>query len=298
MVNPLQNFSIVASKFGGELIISWKLPSILPASYKVFVFKRSGQDVTQQEIDNYFANIDDLSNFNYNGLMVYDSLDKDVTIFGDYVVKNGITYYYKAVVRDQTTEELSAVVSGNATPEPELKLKVKDGKKIVKTAIEKMLDNIYSSDGRKVQLGKDISISTHFSMDVIDNNYIMIERVNGATAYQFYGNELQRFQGGIIKGDIDTDVIRATFITQETPDRRDTVANIFRANKQTLIKFCKALGATDCKITIEGDYYNPQIHGVNATGFNIVFSLLITNKAIIPDEVLTTIFEELRVVNE
>ena len=297
-INPLEHFQIEASSFGASLSISWHFPIDVPANKRTYLFKRSNTDVTDAEITAYFLAIADLSHFTYNGLMVYDGLQSDTCAIGDNVVKNDTQYFYKAVLRDETTGDYSTAVSGNATPHPEFKVNVKDGKEIIFQALTKLFDNVYTSDGLKVQMGKDIQLVKNFSIEPISENYVMIERVNGTTQHSFWSNELYQYQGKIVKGDIDLDVIRATFITQESPERRDKVANIFRANKQFLIHMVKRLGAKDCKITIEGDYYNPQIHGVNAVGFIIVFSMLIENKMMIPRELFGNIVGDLTVVEE
>ncbi len=297
MVQPITDLSIRASGFGGELVLTWSLPSILPVHAKVFLFKRSGVDVSQIEIDEYFAKlaVNTLNTFNYNGLFVLDNIEKPFSTFSDLVVQNGETYYYKIVIRDQDSYEYSAAVGGSAIPVPTLKVNVKDGKQIVDKAIKKILDNVYVSPSEKVKLGRDINTIFHFAIEPPAQNYIMIERVNGATQHRMWADSYAKVGGATIKGVYDVDVIRATFVTQDTPARRDLVANIFRANKVVLRKFCKALGATDAEINFEGDYFNPQIHGVNAVGFTMVFSLLLEIKALIPDEHLTMLLGNLKV---
>jgi hypothetical protein len=281
LVNPLENFTVKASPFGASIDIAWLYPALAPANKRAYLFRRSKNDVSDEEITTYF-NTKDHTNYAYNGLMVYDQLNQDTNALGDNRVLNDTIYFYKAVLKDEDLGEYSTAVSGNAISRPSLKVNVKDGKEIVELAFTKLFDNIYSYTGEKVQLGKDIQIIRHFSIEPIAQNYVMIERVNGSTQYQFWGNELFQYSNMIVKGDIDLDVIRVTFITQESPERRDTMANIIRANKQFLIYICKRLGVKNCTITIEGDYYNPQVHGVNAVGFVTVFSLLIENKSVIP----------------
>jgi len=292
MIQPIEQLSIYASPFGGELLLTWKLPSVLPASFKIYIFKRSKSDITQEEIDNYFVNINNLSNYNYNGLFVFDGFaqNEEVNSLSDITVLNGVTYYYKVVVRDETTGEYSEAKGISGVPESTLRFSVKDGKDIVYKALKKVLDNLYVAPDKKVQLGKDIQIVKNFSIEPIGNNYIMLERVNGATYYKFWANDIAMIKGsGRIKGDIDVDVIRAIFMTLDTSERRDMFCNIIRAYKQVLIRLCKRLGAINCDINIEGDYYNPQIHGVNATGLVVVFNLLIENQTLIPEENLETI---------
>jgi hypothetical protein len=297
MVQPITDLSIKASSFGGELFLSWNLPSGLPIHPKIFLFKRSKIDISQNEIDEYFTKLstNSLNTFNYNGLFVLDYEEKPFSKFSDLVVQNGETYYYKIVIRDQENQEYSEAISANAKPMPLLKVNVKDGKQIVDKAIKKVLDNVFVNPTEKVLLGRDISTIFHFAVEPPAQNYIMIERVNGSTQYRSWADNYAKIQGGQVKAVYDVDVIRATFCTQDTPARRDQVANIFRANKLVLRKFCKALGAVDAEINIEGDYFNPQIHGVNVVGFTIIFSLLMDIKTLIPQEKIDLIIEELKI---
>jgi len=286
MVNPVKDLSISANTFGGQLSIMFELPDSLPTNWKFYMFRRSGTDVTQAEIDDYFTNIDNLASFNYNGLFVFDNFDPNdldatgTNVYPDYKVLSKKTYFYKAVVRDETSKEYSTTVNANGVPIQTIKVNIKDGKELVAEAIKKMFDNILNADGKKVKLSRDIKVVKNFAIEPIGDNYVMIERVNGSVNQRYWGQQYSTYQGGIIKGEVDNDVIRATFMTSDGNDRRDLVTNIFRAQKQFLMQYIKKLAdyqVQDVSISIEGDYMNPQIHGVNHIGVNIVFALIIQN---------------------
>jgi len=290
MINPLKYIVAEASGFGDSIAISFQPDTDYTSEHKVYFFKRSKQDVTDQEIADYFTakEANTLDKFSYNGLMVFDNMPPESNVLADFTVLNDTLYYYKAVIRNETTFERSTSVSVNIMPVAKLTFDIGDGKDIVKQAIEKMFDCIKYKNGEKAKIGKDIKIIKNFAIDPIIDNYIMIERINGSTQYQFWGQQAalySRYAGSTRYGDIDNDIIRATFITKDTPERRDLVGNIFRGMKQWLIQRCKYIDkrVDDCKITIEGDYYNPQVHGDNATGFIVVFSLLIENNLIVED---------------
>lgn len=278
MVQPLEHFSLHPSGFGGELVIKWHYPDSLPAKHKVYLFKRKSNPVTDEDIQGYFDNINNLQGYNYNGLFVFDKIPQGILAAGDYHVFNDVTYHYSAVLRDEESGEISSKVSASGAPQPNLKISIRDGKDIVAFALEKMADNVRDVTNRKVQIGKDLKIVKHFAVDLIGDNTFFLERINGTTYMRFLGNTLQMYQGRITKGDYDLDVIRVTFLTQVSPERRDQVYNIVRMMKQYLIQICKKEGAINCDLTLEGDYYNPQIHGTDATGFTMVFTLIIENK--------------------
>lgn len=283
-MNGISNINIKASPFGGEIEIFWENVA-QPDGTKVKILK-SMSELTATIVANYFsgASIPTIQEIVINA--TYNS-------FVDTNVINGQPYWY--ALRYENGVEYSDFVIVNATPEPTLKFNVKDTKDIVFRAIKTMLSNIYQ-DGRKVEIGKDIEIVKNFSLEPIGENWIMLERVNGSTQYKFWANEIASIKSiGRIKGDIDVDVIRMYFITLNSSERRDLVYNLFKANKQVLIRLCKLYGAINCDISLEGDYFNPEVHGVNATGFIAVFSLLTEQKTLIPEEILHNILGELQV---
>jgi len=286
MVNSVTTLYVTANAFGGQLDITFDLPATLPTNWKYYMFRRSGTDITQAEIDSYFTNIQNLANFNYNGLFVFDNFNpQDLLLTGsniypDYKVLSKTVYYYKAVIRDEDTGEYSTAISANGTPQSTIKVNIKDGKELVAEAIKKMFDNILNADGKKVKLSRDIKVVKNFAIEPISDNYVMIERVNGSTNQRYWGQQYATYQNGIIRGEVDNDIIRATFMTSDGNARRDLVTNIFRAQKQFLMQYIKKLAdyqVQDVSISIEGDYMNPQIHGVNHIGVNIVFALIIQN---------------------
>jgi hypothetical protein len=274
MVNPLISLTIEASPIGSELDIFWELPATLPTNYKIYLFKKSGSAVPQPIIDGYFANIDDLTNFDYQGVFVFDKIKNETKVIADYVVVNGTHYYYSAVVRDETTPEESVAVSADATPDALIVSDILDGKDLVARAINKMFESIKDKNGVRQNLKKEIEVVKNFSTGPVDKDTIMVERVNGAEHQRFLGNLLHTYKNMIVLGSVDVDVIRVTFLTAGTPDRRDMISNLFRAKKFMLITQIKKYGAKDCSAVIEGDYYNPMFHGENVIGFTVVFSLL------------------------
>ena len=290
MISPLTSIIVEANEFGSELDIFWQLPiaSLLPTNYQVFLFQRSTSDVSQSDIDSYFSNINNLTNYNYNGLMVWDQLTNNaINAMSVVQVINGLTYFFRGVIRNQDTGEYSLSVGASAVPASIILVNILDGKDIVAKTIEKMFDSVTDKKGRKIQKSKDIEIIKNYAMTPLNKDTVMIDRINGSSEARFWGNILHKVQQSYIIGDIDTDVIRVTFLTEAGGERRDTITNIFRAKKQFLYHMIKTLGAFDVSITIEGDYYNPQLHGINALGITVVFAMMIENKSRITEEIIT-----------
>jgi len=278
MITPLTTLEVTPHQLGSELDVFWGLPTVLPTNYKVYIFQRSQTDVTPEEIADYFAHIADLSTFVYNGLFVFDKIQNGSEGMGVYEVVNGLVYYYKGVIRDETTGEYSATISAHTTPNADVLVEIHDGKDIVAKTLKKMLDGLKNKAGNKIQLSKDVEVVKQFTMGEPKGDQFMVERVNGANYQNYWGNILSAHGRSVILGDMDTDVIRATYITISGPDRRDLITNILRGRKPFLKIMAKKLGATDCQVTIEGDYYNPSFHGANVVGTTMIFNLLIENK--------------------
>ncbi|HRR04727.1 MAG TPA: hypothetical protein P5215_05565 [Bacteroidales bacterium] len=291
MVHPIEQLTIEASIWGNQLTLSWTKPSILPENYKLYVFKRSKIDITEQEIADYFANINDLTNYNFNGLYVFEKIDNDITGIIDNEVLNEIRYYYRVVIRDLDTLELSSSVGVDGVTQIEIKVNTADCKEITEKALNKFFDSLKSTKGDKLYSGRDLKIIKNFSIEPIAPNLIMIERINGANYIQFLGQQITGTPEWI-NGEIENDVIRVTFLTTEGNNRRDHVANIFRAYKQLLRQLLIKAGqgkVINVVITLEGDYYNPQIHGIAALGTTLIINFVIESKTLLPKEKINEI---------
>lgn len=276
MVNPITRFEAVASPFGSEVDLNWDFPVTLPANYKYYIFQRSGSDVDQvNDIDRYFQNINNLTNYNYDGCFVFDQLNPLGTSLGIYQVLNGLKYYYKIVIRDETSGEYSTAVGANVTPDFEVAVNIVDGKEITARAFEKMLESLTNKEGKKISKSKDIEIVKAWSFDEVKDDLFVIERANGSNNQRFWGDILDKHGSSLTEGDFDVDVIRITFLTIAGNVRRDLMANLVRSRKIFFRSFLKKLGAIDVAITIEGDMGYAPPKGEAAIGFTVVFAELI-----------------------
>lgn len=286
MVEPLQKFEAIARQWGNEIDLIWETKESRPVNWKIYIFKRSGTNVTQEEIDSYFQSIDDLSDFEYNGLFVFDKFKSETDtayIHPDYIVLNDTPhYYYKAVIRDESTGECSIALAADATAISSITVKIQDGKDLVAKAITKLFDNIKNEAGRKILLSKEFTVVKHFPLKPPAESWFMIERINGANKHLYWGHQKGTVGNDTVFGSTDSDIIRTTFVTLKGNDTRDLVANLLRAYKIHLERLIKVFGnykVNNCQITIEGDYQNPAIHGDNALGITVIFALEIENEA-------------------
>lgn len=278
MVNPLTRFQAEAHPYGNEVDLVWELPVTLPANYKLYIFQRAGSDVSQvNDIDRYFQNIDDLTNYNYNKCFVHDSLDALIPSLGIYQVVNGLAYYFKAVLRDETSGEYSTALAANATPNFEILVNIIDGKEIVDNVLKKLINSITNKEGKKIKQSNEIEVVKAFSFDQVKSDVFVVERVNGSNNQRFWGDAFAKYGNSVVEGDFDVDVIRVTFLTIAGNERRDLIANLMRSRKIFFRQFLKKLGAIDTAINIEGDMYYAPVGGEKAIGFTVIFSLLIAS---------------------
>lgn len=283
-ITPLVKFEVTAKQFGNQLDLLWETSTDRPQNWKVFVFKRKSANVTDEEIADYFEHIDNLTNYAYNGLFVFDKFKPEADysyIYSDFIVLNDQVYYYKAVIRNQETGEYSTPLSAYATPLATILVRIQDGKELVAQAIKKLFDAVKNISGEKALLTRDIEVYKQFVLGAPKENWIMIERINGSNKYNYWGHQKVMDGNNVIYGSTDNDLIRATFVTTAGNARRDLMTNIFRAYKLNLERLIKALAnykVNTCQITVEGDYYNPNIHGENALGVTIIFALEIENE--------------------
>jgi len=253
--NPLQWFGAYAHPLGQEIVLSWTLPTTLPSSFKVVIFKKSGSDVTQQEIDDYFG----------------DSPPSGVTVteldglsdgsgplqLADFVVTNGTTYYYKVVIQNSSTQEYSTALGDNATPDSAVTTDVIDAKEKVIEVIERIMKNY------NMTRNKDYELKKEYSLEKLNPPTIFVTRASGQVIQRFIGNliDFDSANNEPTEGELELDNIQVTW---EDPgaDRRDKITNIFRESKIAMREFLLhenggKMNSVD--IIIEGDAINTAV---------------------------------------
>ncbi|MDR3625324.1 MAG: hypothetical protein P4L45_00740 [Ignavibacteriaceae bacterium] len=300
MVNPVQSLVVNPNPFGSQLDIIWVLPTDLPDNYKVYLFQKGGQDIQQQQIDDYFNAINtnaDLKTFPYNDLYVFDYLHSNWTAYSIYEVANGLTYYYKIVIRDEESGDYSTAVSANGIPDSQILVNSSEPKDLICKVLTKTLNTIKDKSGKRLQLDKDINIVKQFTIGEPESDQLMIEIVNGSQYQKYWGNIFHQNANEIYFGDMDSAILRVTFLTIAGPQRRDDIQTIMRGRKFLMYRLTRGLGAVNTEITFEGDYFNPSFHGDRAVGFTIIFNLIIENSVKITLDEVDQIVSEIKVEN-
>lgn len=241
-VTPLEQLTVESHPLGHELRISWIEPSTLPSSYRVYLFKMSGQYPTQDQIDDYFEN-----GTTATGLTVFASIHNDAYAYLDYDVINGTYYYYSGVIKDTSSGEYSTALQANATPSFSVTVRVVDWKEIVCAALKKLFKN-YNMD-----VDKDIDIRKHYTLDPnITPPFFTVARQSANDVMRLWGNLLKDESGAQEYGKFEQDSILVIW-EDVNSDRRDKLTNIIRANEQTLRRYILKYNAIEVRIEIGSD---------------------------------------------
>lgn len=161
----------------------------------------------------------------------------------------------------------------------------------------KAMFTTFKDNNEVIKAAKDIDYRTYFPLEAIEKDTVMLQTVNGNTEESYWGDIYYQDKNSIAVGDIDVEVIRATFMTAAHPDRRERFRKILRSRKMFLKQFVKRLSAQDCKVIIEGDYFNPKYQGQNAIGISVIFVVTLTNISVVKDEYYPHIIDQLIIEN-
>jgi len=253
MVSPLQYFDTFQHPLGQEIDLSFTTPDTLPTSYTVYIFKKEGSDVTQTEIDDYFASNPPANVTVYQ--LQKDADNKTPYYMDDLTVENGKTYYYKGVVKDDGSGNVSTPIGDNATAQVTATTKIKDAKDEIIKLVKRILNN-YGMKERK-----HYHLSGEYGLEIEKTPAIYVVRSGGNVASRFIGALKEETSGYSTYGEIDLDIIQ---IIWEDPSavRRDNLTNIFRENKETIRQYLlhpNGGGMIWADITMEGDAINQAV---------------------------------------
>jgi hypothetical protein len=265
-VDPLQDFEITVHPLGNELRAWWKLPSTLPDSWKVFVFKREGSDVTQQDIDDYMN-----SQIIASGLSVFEKDMDDPHRLYDLDVENGKTYYYKALLQDMDSSEYSTALGNNGVPAYNSTLTVIDCKELVLEAVRRlMLDYNVTEE-------KDIDIRKTLSLENFNPPGISITRQPATVIQNYLGDLISVEEAKVNLGLVEMEIILVAW-SDVVLERRDRLTRLFRGSRFVIKQYLLENNVMDVKFSIGGDDIDPRWQeGTLHVGSMVVQCLLETS---------------------
>ena len=244
--NPLATFNAINDDrgYGGILLLDWTYPTVLPTTWKLYIFKKQGSAVSSQQITDYFAGSLTATQIKQLGIFVYDNLPASATFLNlkDFVVDNGKVYYYKALIRDTTTNENSTISEDNGTPESSIYMRVIDAKDIIAKALEKTLQATKTTRGYHPELEKDIRVFKSHGERESQDNFFVVSRVSGQNINRTLSDIIAELQANMVRGQVDYDVLQVEWICMAVSERRDKYTLIMRAMRPIFHHFVMQYG--------------------------------------------------------
>ena len=258
MVQPLATFTSQINRrgFGGDVILTWTYPEAMPQAWQLYIFKKQGEEVTDETISGYFAGTIKDDKLADMGIYVFRDLPNRFTRITDLRVENGRTYLYRALIQDDDTQETSAARGASATPTINMAINVVDGKDIVARAMEKTIDAMLDAKGNKPSIHRDISVFKSHARRKQEMFYCVVSRAAGQILERYFNETIEELPEKTIKGEADIDTIQVQWFSIGDPDRRDKFTALLRIMRVVMRHFTMMLGngqVRDARIIMGAD---------------------------------------------
>lgn len=253
MSAQIKFFQALPHPFGHEVALRWGFTEPLESNQKLYIFKRSEEEVKDTEIKSYFSKkkakekID--MQLEFSGLMVFYSITNEDDSIWDVDLRSDYTYYYKAVIVDDKFK-VGKIVALEAKPidfdaeltAPPTKDYVIEGMKKINIAVAK-------------QLKADIIVYRDFEQKADDTAFIVVRRASGDIAYKTWEDSFGEYGAEVQQGTVDSDVIQVSWFVQNDSRARDKLTDLYRATRPKLLRYLrkKDEAILDASITIIGD---------------------------------------------
>lgn len=244
MVNPLTSIKATNHPLGNELKLEWVVPAVLPTNYRLYIFKNIAV-ITDEQITAYFAGEETKVPVTYiepdsDGVIVDGILDMNVD--------TGKHYYYRLLIRDTDSEELSTTVDVDAVVTSTFTADAVDCKELVISAIKRILNNYQMTEW------KEYEIKRQWTAPTTKNSTIYVLRAPNQVVQRYLG---EMIPGGL--GQIDQDNIEV--IWQDPNHKRiETFTNLFRYSKSQFKRYMKTEDILDIEIVMGGDAVDVTNH--------------------------------------
>jgi hypothetical protein len=260
VVQPLESFTAIADKHGGEVRLAWTYPSTLPSTWKLYIFKKAGEAVTDQNISDYFAGTLSDDQLAELGIFVFRDLANTFEWIGDFQVENGRQYFYRALIRDLTELENSSTQDANATASADILLNVVDGKGLVVRAVKKAIDALKTAQGTKPVIPKNVAVFRSFSRRKEEDFWVVVARGAGQTVERYFSNLIAEYGDAVVRGEVDLDVLDVQWFSIGDPARRDHFTDLMRVMRVLMYRYLLNMGngdVRDARFVMNGDSEGP-----------------------------------------
>ena len=243
----LQSLVCSTDNWGGNIFLEWIYPATLPTNWQLYIFKKSGEAVTDQQIIDYFAGSLNDQTLKTLGIYIYRELPALTAYlsFTDWGVEDGKDYYYKGLIRDKDTNTNSAAVTTHIEPDGNIIFKIPDTKNLLIRAIEKAISSVKNASGDTPVLGKHFKVNSNYPRDKAEALYIVVSRLPGQSALRYFSEVIAEYQDQIVRGQADIDVLEIAWVATGNPAERDKVTLLMRGYQQILHRYLMKMGGGD-----------------------------------------------------
>jgi hypothetical protein len=244
----ITKFEAKPHSLGHEIDISWEFNTVLPITYKFYLFKRAGVEITDVIVKDYLKNPGKESK--PQDVFVFFNIPNDFHTQADIMVELKKKYYYKGVIVNiNDVKEQSAIAEASATNEGfDAQINIVATKELVIEACEKIVESIGKVGDAKLRVHRE------FPLETPEGAFITVTRATNETAYRVFADILTEFDSTLIKGRFDSDVIQVMWWAMRSPSIRDKFTDIFRGAERIIKRYLMYNGvhSVDCTILADG----------------------------------------------
>ncbi len=253
----------------------WTLPLTMPSGWRIWLFRRAGADVTDQEITNYFADASSLPSDMTADAIGDEQYPLGVTGISDYSVDNNATYYYKAVLQDSSDDAVSTNDSANALCKKSITTSIVDAKEVILAMVERVMKAYGMVKDQHYKLLRE------YALPGMQAPTIYVTRVGGQVLHQYMGY-FREIEASLKHkyGELEMDNIQVVW-EDPNPIRRDTITNMFRESKEFIRQYLIVEQGGDMEwveILIEGDVINEAVRDRVQVGGMMMISCAISSE--------------------
>ena len=267
MVNLLQSFTATADEHGGEVRLDWKYPETLPSAWQLYIFKKAGESPSDANINDYFSGLLQDTQLAELGLFVFRDLENSFEWISDFRVENQREYFYRALIQDLDTGDLSETKNASATPSANILINVVDGKGLVVRAVEKVIDALKTAEGNKPIVPRNVAVFRSYARRKQEDFFVVVSRSAGQNVERYINNLIAEYSDQVVRGEVDMDVNQVEWVCIGDPMRRDHFTDLMRVTRILMYHYLMKMGrgdVRDVRFVMNGDSEG-QYEGEQAT---------------------------------
>lgn len=245
MPDPPQSVAINNHPLGNELRLDWVLPETLPNHYRLVIFKNNTV-ITDEQITDYFAGLETKVPVTF---ILPDGDGNMVDGIVDLNVETGQHYYYRLLIQDTESEEISETTDVDAEVTTTYQMDIIDCKEIVIQAIKRVMSSVGMIENSHYEIRRQWTPPSE------KNLTIYVVRVPNEVVQRYMGDIIQDNGYNRIYGQYEQDNIEV-FWEDPSHKRIDKLTNVFRNSKMMIKTYLTSKRIGSIEIVMGGDALN------------------------------------------